>query len=218
MNRKTYWIIGIGFTLCISAFLFAMINSYRENRDLQKELVELQNKVNSQSDNRQPPPGKTFENGGHWHGDEWHDDPHTESADEYNPLFVSREPIIDDTDLNINIDIEFPTQSDIEQMDFEILNPLFELLVKKSRNASEAGDMESAVKYTNASTLVVAEISKRQDDAWSQLYKDLELPKPEGTQGHPKTETVYHIQLNEDGTVDHFKSEVLPIDDPTDKE
>ena len=23
-----------------------------------------------------PPPGKTFEGGGHWHGDEWHDAPH----------------------------------------------------------------------------------------------------------------------------------------------
>ncbi|MDE0636170.1 MAG: hypothetical protein OXI43_10025 [Candidatus Poribacteria bacterium] len=25
------------------------------------------------------PPGKSFEGGGHWHGDEWHDAPHTDA-------------------------------------------------------------------------------------------------------------------------------------------
>lgn len=47
-----------------------------------KQLLEKSNKPTPEVvevDNRPPPPGKSFEGGGHWQGDEWHDAPHTDA-------------------------------------------------------------------------------------------------------------------------------------------
>ncbi len=83
MRNKLYWGLGILIVLLIGAFVFMMVNTQSEIRQLAAELKEAQELKDSihhsKPENRPPPPGKSFEGGGHWHGDEWHDAPHEPS-------------------------------------------------------------------------------------------------------------------------------------------
>ncbi len=76
MNKK--WIYGIGLIALamIVVLLFNTLQNHNEIKELKKNLIVTQEISQNNNDNRPPPPGKTFEGGGHWHGDEWHDAPH----------------------------------------------------------------------------------------------------------------------------------------------
>lgn len=90
MKRKMYWALAaFGITL-VGVAVFVIQHEITTTRQLKKELAEankLLEERNTQQEmqkviyvdndvKRPPPPGKSFENGGHWHGDQWHDTPH----------------------------------------------------------------------------------------------------------------------------------------------
>ena len=83
MNRKIYWGLAVLIVLLIGATVFVVIKDQAEMRQLEKEFAEAEKPVKVRdkpsqpiADNRLPPPGKSFEGGGHWHDGEWHDAPH----------------------------------------------------------------------------------------------------------------------------------------------
>ena len=90
MKNKLYWGLGILIVLLIGAFVFVMVNEYAENDQIEAESKETENLADSnnhrEAENRPPPPGKSFEGGGHWHGDEWHDAPHEPTEQAVQPI------------------------------------------------------------------------------------------------------------------------------------
>ncbi|MDE0636839.1 MAG: hypothetical protein OXI43_13460 [Candidatus Poribacteria bacterium] len=86
MNKKAYWGLGILISIIFTIIGFALIRQSQEIKQLRQEAANSLKQIETntakpviveQEDNRPPPPGKSFEGGGHWHGDEWHDAPHT---------------------------------------------------------------------------------------------------------------------------------------------
>ncbi len=99
MTTKLYWGIGIFLILVIGATAFKVIQDQSEIRQLQKDLVETQKQLKDNNeptpvahtsiDFTKPPPGKTFENGGHWHNGEWHDQGHNPISDITEPTEIT---------------------------------------------------------------------------------------------------------------------------------
>ncbi len=90
MKHKLYWGLAALIIVLGGVAVFVIQHEIATTRQLEKELAEA-NKlleehrtqqetpevVNVGDDVKRPPPlGKSFENGGHWHGDQWHDAPH----------------------------------------------------------------------------------------------------------------------------------------------
>lgn len=96
MSKKLYWGLGVLVLLLCTAFVWMTIHNRAEIRQLKQDAAKLaQEQPGTEqpvADNRPPPPGKTFEGGGHWHNGEWHDAPHTVN---------SQEPNIQDTISNL---------------------------------------------------------------------------------------------------------------------
>lgn len=91
MNKRIYWGLAILIILLCTAFVSITIRNFAETRQLERELAAVKQFEENATQqvtfgNRPPPPGKTFEKGGHWHGDEWHDAPHA--------AIVPSEPVI----------------------------------------------------------------------------------------------------------------------------
>ena len=85
MNRKLYWGLAALIILILgTAFVLFIQHERAETQQLKDELAEAQKMLEDSRkpveqvpvDFTKPPPGKSFEGGGHWHGDEWHDAPH----------------------------------------------------------------------------------------------------------------------------------------------
>lgn len=80
MYRKLYWGLAAFIILIVGATVFVVVKNNSEMPELERELAEFKKQAERQdkprqpvADNRPPPPSKTFDGGGHWHGDEWHD-------------------------------------------------------------------------------------------------------------------------------------------------
>lgn len=90
MRNKLYWGLGILIVLLIGVSVPVIVKEYAKIQQLEtdlKEARELAESINhSKSENRPPPPGKSFEGGGHWHGDEWHDAPHEPTEEIAQPV------------------------------------------------------------------------------------------------------------------------------------
>lgn len=93
MNRKIYWGLAVLIVLLIGVTVFVVIKDQAEMRQLEKEFAEAEkqgaeSEAPSQpiADNRPPPPGKSFEGGGHWHDGEWHDAPHSPAEQGFVPV------------------------------------------------------------------------------------------------------------------------------------
>ena len=89
MKKKMYWGLGVLCILLIATGGFIFHRQWTDIQLLKQEtagadkLLEKSEKPNVPKtfaqkpiDFTQPPPGKTFEGGGHWHDGEWHDAPH----------------------------------------------------------------------------------------------------------------------------------------------
>lgn len=112
MNKVLYFVLGI-LVASVIVISFVFIQQSREIDELRKEAANSikqfdQNTSKSmttdQNDFRPPPPGKTFEGGGHWHGDEWHDAPHTDDAEVVIEDNFSFSDIIPNDVINLNRD------------------------------------------------------------------------------------------------------------------
>ncbi|MDE0634690.1 MAG: hypothetical protein OXI43_02385 [Candidatus Poribacteria bacterium] len=89
MSRKTIWGFAALIILLIAAggFIYwqwSTVQQMKEQAAQDDKLLEEENKpevtAETPIDFTKPPPGKTFEGGGHWHNGEWHDAPHTTPA------------------------------------------------------------------------------------------------------------------------------------------
>lgn len=84
MNKNLVWIVGSIQVLIILIVTVKIINNRNEITQLKGELDDSKSMLINRTKSKRivspkikaPPPGKTFEGGGHWHGDEWHDSPH----------------------------------------------------------------------------------------------------------------------------------------------
>ena len=95
MSKRLYTGLGLFLILVISATVFKVVKDQSEIRQLQNDLSETQKQLERKDkpnlvtepviDFTKPPPGKTFENGGHWHNGEWHDTGHEPISDTTNP-------------------------------------------------------------------------------------------------------------------------------------
>ena len=80
MNNKILWLLSILAILIIFTQTTVIVNQQTEIYILEKQLsnkeiilqATLKSKATQHVHNRQPPPGKTFDDG-HWDGDFWHD-------------------------------------------------------------------------------------------------------------------------------------------------
>ncbi len=113
MRNKLYWGLGILIVLLIGVFVFVMVNEYAENDQIEAESKEAENLADSinrrKAENRPPPPGKSFEGGGHWHGDEWHDAPHEPTEQVVQPIVKTKKydkPLTYDAELLKNNPVE----------------------------------------------------------------------------------------------------------------
>lgn len=112
MNNKLFIGSIILIVLIIGAGIFVYFKNHSDISKLEQKLAEAK-AVNSGQSVRPPPPGKSFENGGHWHNGEWHDASH-------------------DTDITVDLDDgtvttyfyneEIPEEFDGEFVD--VVNPL----------------------------------------------------------------------------------------------
>ena len=84
MKNRLYWGLGV-LILLVGGFIF--YQQYADIQQLKQDPAEAQKLLEEKTkpkqvqvtrDNKPPPPGKTFDNGGHWHNGEWHDAPHTD--------------------------------------------------------------------------------------------------------------------------------------------
>ena len=113
MSNKLYWGLGILIVLLIGAFVFVIVNEYAENDQIEAESKEAENLADNinrrKAENRPPPPGKSFEGGGHWHGDEWHDAPHEPTEQAVQPIVKIKKydkPLTYDAELLKNNPVE----------------------------------------------------------------------------------------------------------------
>ena len=90
MNRKTYWGIAALIVILIAAggFIFYQLLTVQQMKEQlaeERKLLEEREKpevvTQMPIDYTKPPPGKSFEGGGHWHNGEWHDAPHTNTVE-----------------------------------------------------------------------------------------------------------------------------------------
>ncbi len=89
MKRTLYWGLAILILLLITAGVFLLTQRNTDTKPnvvfeppSDKVIQQIRDGIaerNAQDVVKPPPPGKTFEGGGHWHGDVWHDAPHTPS-------------------------------------------------------------------------------------------------------------------------------------------
>ena len=181
-------------------------------KDLLKKGVKSPQQANAPDTQRPPPPddGREYV----WHGNHW--DP-VDAPKLVDSLFEAPELTDKSSETTFTTNIEFPTQSDIEQMPYEQLEPLSDLLQKKARVAREADDIHTSIRYTNANTLTIAEIRKRTNEAWNEVYDSLGMPRRHA-KGPPTHKTVVHIRLAPDGTVIDSNEETVSLDKKGDTE
>lgn len=85
MIKKMYWGLTVLIVfVTITGFVFVrqsqeieQLKQEAANSKKQRKKSKPKRAIVKENDTRPPPPGKSFENGGHWQGDEWHDAPHT---------------------------------------------------------------------------------------------------------------------------------------------
>ena len=70
MNKKLYWGLGVLFGLIIGGFVFLLVQQKAELAKLKEDFALPTEKVAENENNQKTPQN------GHWHGDEWHDEPH----------------------------------------------------------------------------------------------------------------------------------------------
>ena len=75
MNKKLYWGLGVLFILIIGGFVFLLVQQKAELAKLKEDFALPTEKVAENENNQKTPQN------GHWHGDEWHDEPHTPIVD-----------------------------------------------------------------------------------------------------------------------------------------
>lgn len=93
MEKRSIWIIGLIQAIILVSLVVKIIYDNNEITKLKNGLSDSQDiLVNSQKsrklvnkENKPPPPGKTFDGGGHWHAQEWHDSPHVTSSPNISP-------------------------------------------------------------------------------------------------------------------------------------
>ena len=100
-------------------------------KDLLKKGVKSPQQANAPDTQRPPPPddGREYV----WHGNHW--DP-VDAPKLVDSLFEAPELTDKSSETTFTTNIEFPTQSDIEQMPYEQLEPLSDLLQKKSKGST----------------------------------------------------------------------------------
>ena len=90
MSKKMFWGLGALIILLISAggFIFWQLSEMQQLKEeaaAAEKILEEEKKpevtAETPTDFTKPPPGKTFEGGGHWHNGEWHDAPHTNTVE-----------------------------------------------------------------------------------------------------------------------------------------
>ena len=112
MRNRIYWGLGVLILLIIGVTVFLVAKEKAEIRELKQDseiaqkvldghnatkaptdkVVKQPSEVNlSDETQRPPPPGKTFEGGGHWHDGEWHDKTHTEQPIDTAPTMTQTE-------------------------------------------------------------------------------------------------------------------------------
>ena len=89
MKRKLHWGIAALIVILIAGggfiyYQWSEVQQFKEQLAQDEKLLEDKNKpevvAQTPIDFTKPPPGKTFEGGGHWHNGEWHDAPHAVDA------------------------------------------------------------------------------------------------------------------------------------------
>ena len=75
MNKKLYWGLGVLFILIIGGFVFLLVQQKAELAKYEADYALPTEKVAENENNKKTPQN------GHWHGDEWHDEPHEPIVD-----------------------------------------------------------------------------------------------------------------------------------------
>ncbi|MDE0636853.1 MAG: hypothetical protein OXI43_13530 [Candidatus Poribacteria bacterium] len=87
MTKKMYAGLGV-LIIFLTIIGFVFMHQSREIEQLRQEAADSLKQIETSTpkpvivekgNTRPPPPGKSFEGGGHWHGDEWHDAPHIDA-------------------------------------------------------------------------------------------------------------------------------------------